>query len=128
MAVEIRFTDNNSTVLSKVSGNVRAALTAMGTKGVGLTVDQMQSGYGRPIRQTGTLMGDVSYEVERSGKNTVDIGNSLEYGPCVHEGTYKMAGRPICETRCNRPPCHSLRTCAAARMRASTGSAAGEAK
>ena len=53
MAVEIRFTDNSSTVLSSVSGNIRAALTAMGTKGVGLTVDQMQSGYGRPIRRTG---------------------------------------------------------------------------
>ena len=100
----------------------------MGTKGVGLTFDQMQSGYGRPIRQTGTLMGDVSYEVERSGKNTVDIGNTKEYDPFVHEDTCKMAGRPICETRCNRPPRHSLRTCAAARMRASTGSAAGEAK
>ena len=69
MAVEIRFTDNSSAVLSRVSGNVRAALTAMGVKGVGLTVDQMQSGYGRPIRQTGTLMGDVSYEVERSGSS-----------------------------------------------------------
>ena len=94
MSVEIRFTDNSASVLSKVSGNVRAALTAMGTKGVGLTVDQMQSGYGRPIRQTGNLMRDVAYEVERSGKNTVDIGNSLKYGPFVHEGTYKMAGRP----------------------------------
>lgn len=94
MAVEIRFTDNSAAVLSRVSGNVRAALTAMGVKGVGLTVDQMQSGYGKPIRQTGTLMGDVSYEVERSGKNTVDIGNTKEYGPFVHEGTYKMAGRP----------------------------------
>ena len=94
MSVKIRFTDNSASVLSKVSGNVRAALTAMGTKGVNLTVDQMQSGYGRPIRQTGNLMRDVAYEVERSGKNTVDIGNSLEYGPFVHEGTYKMAGRP----------------------------------
>lgn len=94
MAVEIRFTDNSASVLSIVSGNVRAALTAMGTKGVSLTVDQMQSGYGRPIRQTGNLMRDVAYEVERSGKNTVDIGNSLEYGPFVHEGTSRMAGRP----------------------------------
>ena len=94
MGVKVTFNDNSGRLLSQMQGNARRALTAMGTKAVGLTVQKMQSGYGRPIRQTGNLMRDVAYEVERSGKNTVDIGNSLEYGPFVHEGTYKMAGRP----------------------------------
>jgi len=66
----------------------------MGVKGVELILDNMQSGYGKPIRQTGDLMRDVNHEVERSGENTVDVGNSLEYALFVSEGTSKMQGRP----------------------------------
>lgn len=46
------------------------------------------------IRDTGELMRDVSYEVERSGKDTVDVGNSLEYGIFIHEGTSRLESRP----------------------------------
>lgn len=94
MAIQIRLTDNADRIQTRLSGNKHAALTAMGLKGVELTVNQMQTGYGRPIWQTGDLQRDVSFEVENSGKNTVDVGNSLEYGPYVHEGTYKMGARP----------------------------------
>jgi hypothetical protein len=65
----------------------------MGLKSVELILDSMESGYGKPIRQTGDLMRDVNHEVERSGENTVDVGNSLEYSKYVHEGTWKMTGR-----------------------------------
>lgn len=74
--------------------NVRKLMTAWGQEGVGLTVEQMESGYGKPIRDTGNLIRDVSYAVENSGPDSVDIGNTLEYGPYVHDGTRKMAGRP----------------------------------
>ena len=90
----IRFDDYSHEVKARLEQNVKAALHAIGQKGVELTLGQMESGYGKPIRQTGDLMRDVSYEVDRSGENTVDVGNTLEYGKYVHDGTYKMRGRP----------------------------------
>lgn len=94
MSVRVRFDDNSDMVLSAVHGNVISALTAMGTEAVGQVVKQMQTGYGKPIWQTGNLQRDVSFEVERSGENTVDVGNSLEYALFVHEGTSRMGKRP----------------------------------
>ncbi len=90
----VRFDDYSPEVKARLEQNIKAALLAIGQKGVELTLGQMESGYGKPIRQTGDLMRDVQYEVERGGENTVDIGNSLEYAPFVHDGTCKMAGRP----------------------------------
>lgn len=46
------------------------------------------------IRETGDLMRDVFYEVGHSGAGTVDVGNSLEYGVFVHEGTSRLESRP----------------------------------
>lgn len=94
MAVKITFKDNSGKVLTQLNGNTQAALDAMGAKAVNLILYQMRQGYGKPIRQTGDLQRDVRYEVEASGKNTVDVGNTLKYAPFVHEGTYKMQGRP----------------------------------
>lgn len=94
MSVKVTLKDNSDKVLAQLKANKKAALTAMGVKAVNLILKQMQQGYGKPIRQTGDLMRDVDFEVERSGADTVDVGNSLKYGPYVHEGTYKMAGRP----------------------------------
>lgn len=90
----VKMTNNSGKVKQKMRQNVKAALTAMGATGVELVVRNMQRGYGRPIWLTGDLQRDVSYEVEASGENTVDIGNSLFYGLYVHEGTSKMKGRP----------------------------------
>lgn len=85
------FKDNSAQVKSQMAGNVKAALAAMGIEAVGLTVTQMQSGYGKPIRQTGDLMRDVNSEVDG---DVVNVGNSLGYAPFVHEGTSKLHGRP----------------------------------
>lgn len=46
------------------------------------------------IRETGDLMRDVGFEVGNSGAGTVDVGNSLEYGVYIHEGTSKLESRP----------------------------------
>lgn len=94
MSARVRFNDNSDAVLSAVHANVLRALTAMGTEAVGQIVRQMQTGYGRPIWQTGNLQRDVSCEVERSSENTVDVGSSLEYALFVHEGTSRMGKRP----------------------------------
>ena len=80
----VRFDDHSAEIKAQLARNVKTALTAMGQKGVELTLGQMESGYGKPIRQTGDLMRDVQYDMR--GENTVAIGNSLEYAPFVHEG------------------------------------------
>jgi hypothetical protein len=85
-------TDNSRAVLRRVEGNIGAALDAMGTAAVGIIVRQMQSGYGKPIRQTGNLMRDVQYETDLGAKVT-RVGNTLDYSIHVHDGTYKMPGR-----------------------------------
>lgn len=93
MAVKVKLTDNSKIVLDTLDGNIAAALTAMGIKGQNLVLHQMQQGYGKPIRQTGDLQRDVSFEVDE-GRRVVKIGNTLYYAPFVHDGTSKMAGRP----------------------------------
>ena len=94
MPVKVTLTDNSDKVLAQLEGNKEAALNAMGIKAVNLILLQMRQGYGKPIRQTGDLQRDVSYEVNNSSTDTVDVGNTLKYGPYVHDGTYKMAARP----------------------------------
>ena len=111
MGIQVKFTDNSGQVKAMMAGNKKAAVAAMGITAVGLIVKQMQSGYKDPhptrdsqgrltggthtdIRFTGDLMRDVNAEVENSGPDTVDVGNSLEYAPFVSEGTSKMQGRP----------------------------------
>ena len=94
MGVQVRLNDNSDRVRAQMAGNIKKALTAMGDEAVHLILNKMKAGYGKPIWQTGDLMRDVSYEVDRSGENTVDVGNTLEYAPFVHEGTQRMRGRP----------------------------------
>lgn len=91
--VRITFNDNSGDVLSMISANVSRALTAMGTVAVGLIVRTMQRAYWRPIWLTGDLQRDVNYEVHDS-EHAVDVGNSLNYAPYVHDGTSRMRGRP----------------------------------
>lgn len=93
MAIHVKMTNNARAVLRQMDENVGAALEAMGAKAENLILNQMRSGYGRPIRQTGDLMRDVQHEVNESNQ-TVTVGNTLNYAPHVHEGTHKMAGRP----------------------------------
>lgn len=57
----------------------------MGIKAVNLILYRMRQGYGKPIRQTGDLQRDVMYEVN-DGNDSVEIGNTLEYAPFVHDG------------------------------------------
>lgn len=90
--LRVDFIDNRAQVLAQLNENASRATLAVGTKAVGLIVNQMQTGYGRPIRQTGDLQRDVNYEVVDDV--TVKVGNSLEYAPFVHDGTRKMGARP----------------------------------
>lgn len=85
--------DHFQDVINATNANARAGVKAAGIKGVELTVKQMQGGYGAPIRDTGTLMGSITHKVVSD--RAVDVGTNVEYAGYVHEGTYKMAGRPF---------------------------------
>lgn len=83
--------DNSEAVLRQMADNIPLALDAMGIKAVNLIVSQMQSGYGKPIRQTGDLQRSITY---KAGENDVVVGTNIEYALFVHDGTRKMKGRP----------------------------------
>ena len=86
------FKSNKKAVQSMLRDNVFAALNAAGAEAVSLIRDNMENGYGAPIRKTGALMADVHAGTPK--KDSIEVGNSLYYAPYVHEGTSKMAGRP----------------------------------
>ena len=90
----IKVIDYSPQVMRQLEGNTRRALTALGTEAVSLIQDGMDTLYGKPIWDTGTLRGNVHYAVGNSAPNTVDVGNDVEYAHFVHEGTYKMKARP----------------------------------
>lgn len=90
----IKVIDYSPQVMRQLEGNTRRALTALGTETVALIQDGMDTLYGKPIWDTGTLRGNVHYAVGNSAPNTVDVGNDVEYAHFVHEGTYKMQARP----------------------------------
>ena len=89
--MSVKFIDNSGKVMQQFQRNKAKATAAVGIKAVGLIVRQMESGYGKPIRQTGDLMRDVSFDVV--DENMVNVGNTLDYSLFVHEGTRKMAAR-----------------------------------
>ena len=90
--LRVDFIDNRAQVLAQLNENASRATLAVGTNAVKLILWQMRQGYGKPIRKTGDLQRDVNFEVVDSV--TVNVGNSLEYAPYVHDGTRKMQGRP----------------------------------
>lgn len=92
MAVEM--TDNAGDVMTKLAQTKLDLLESLGKMAVQLTLMKMRTGYWKNIYLTGALQADVQFEVERSGPDTVDVGNTLHYGKYVHFGTYKMRARP----------------------------------
>ena len=94
MGGDVNIINHSGKIKQMVEQNKKAALRAMGDRAVGLITQQMQTGYGKSIRDTGDLMRDVSFQVERSGAGTVDVGNTLKYATVIHEGTHKTAARP----------------------------------
>ncbi len=88
-----QFIDHSKEVMAQLNENAYGFLVAMGTEAVKCINQQMESGYSKPIWQTGDLMRDVSYIVHNETAS-VDVGNTLEYAKFVHDGTSKMAGRP----------------------------------
>lgn len=90
----VKVMDYTPQVLRQLEGNKRRALTALGMEAVSQIQNGMDTLYGKPIWDTGTLRGNVHFVVNNSAPDTVDVGNDVEYAHFVHEGTYKMPARP----------------------------------
>ncbi len=71
---------------------VNAGLTAAGSSAVASVRREMQSGYGKPIRQSGKLYDSISFRAE---DGILSVGSDLPYAALVHEGTSSMPGRPF---------------------------------
>lgn len=85
MSIEVTIQANFDQVSQTIEARKKLALSAMGIKAVNLILYRMRQGYGKPIRQTGDLQRDVTYE-DNDGNDSVEIGNTLEYAPFVHDG------------------------------------------
>ena len=93
MAVKV--VNNAANVKNIFVANKKKALVAIGLAAVEVTTDYMQYRYGKPIRQTGDLMRSITSAPEYPNEDSVTIGSNIEYAPWVHDGTFKMTGRPF---------------------------------
>ena len=89
----VRIEDRSAMLRQRLQTHAREALAALGAEAVACVGGAMDARYGRPIRDTGALRRDLSFQV-RDGELAVDVGNSLPYAAAVHEGTARMPGRP----------------------------------
>lgn len=85
--------DHRAEVDAHFEVNMRRALTAVGEAAVGFVVKQMQSGYQKPVRDTGALMQSINHAEEIDGAvGRVNIGTNLKYALFVHEGYVQKKG------------------------------------
>lgn len=84
------FKNNKAKVKATIAERMPDALRAMGNTAADLVRDNMESGYGKPIRDTGALIADVASQVNG---DVAEVGNTLYYSLFVHEGTRKMSAR-----------------------------------
>ena len=95
----VNIEDNSEKIKARMDANVKRALTAMGHVGVESVIDQMNTGYGKPIYQTGQLQRDIKFRTDEAKQEVywgVLMGDlSASYAALVHNGTRGMVGRPF---------------------------------
>lgn len=101
----VRFVDHSDIVLRQMGQNIRAAADNLAELAVEAIQTKMLYGYkdvhGNPphteIVDTGALFDSVDAEVKRASQNgfTVQGGAGTSYAKYVHDGTYKLKGRPF---------------------------------
>lgn len=91
--MSVKLENNKKAVMDQLNRNKEKALTVMGEAAVEITTDYMEQKYYHPIHMTGDLIRDASHR-PNAGQNEVQVGNSLEYAPWVHNGTRRMRARP----------------------------------
>ncbi|MGN0778885.1 MAG: hypothetical protein ACI4MJ_07050 [Aristaeellaceae bacterium] len=85
-------TSHVADIMAQLAHNVPSALDSAGQAAVALVRQQLESGYGEPVKDTGALMASIAHTVDG---DTVHIGSPLSYAGHVHDGTRRMPGRPF---------------------------------
>ena len=105
MASSVRFVDNSDIILRKVANNCQEAMEQVGELLVEAVQGKILYGYhdvhGNPphteIVDTGALFDSIEADVSRASQNAfgVGVGTDVPYAGYVHDGTYKLKGRPF---------------------------------
>ena len=100
-----RFEDNSTVVLAQLSSNAQSAMKKMEDVLVEAVQNKMLYGYHTPhgpdghteIVDTGKLFDSIEARAEKQSQNlyTTAVGTNVPYAVYVHDGTYKLAGRPF---------------------------------
>ena len=101
----VRFEDHSTKVLRRVQGNLKKAAIDVGDIARDAVQEKMLWGYhdvhGNPphteIVDTGRLFDSIEGQVKAVNANVyqTSVGTDVPYAEYVHEGTYKLKGRPF---------------------------------
>lgn len=101
----VQFVDHSDIVLRQIGTNSQAAMDAAGEMLIEAVQEKILYGYtdvhGNPphteIVDTGRLFESIDAAVQRDSQNafSVEVGAATPYAVYVHEGTYKLRGRPF---------------------------------
>ena len=101
----VRFEDHSTEVLRRVRGNLKTAAIDVGDIARDAAQEKMLWGYhdvhGNPphteIVDTGRLFDSIEGQVKAVNANVyqTSVGTDVPYAEYVHEGTYKLKGRPF---------------------------------
>lgn len=103
--MSVRFEDHSTEVLRRVQGNIKKAAIDVGDIARDAVQEKMLWGYhdahGNPphteIVDTGRLFDSIEGQVKAVNANVyqTSVGTDVPYAEYVHEGTYKLKGRPF---------------------------------
>lgn len=105
--MNVKIIDHSTTVLNRLADCIKEAQEDMKEDAIEWAQEQMLFGYSTPhgkdghteIYETGHLSDDDSFtvEVKRDSQNTftLSLGSVVDYAGYVHNGTYKLEGRPF---------------------------------
>lgn len=102
---EVRFVDNSDIILRRVATNCQTAMEQVAELLVEAVQEKILYGYsdvhGDPphteIVDTGALFDSISAQVKRASQNafSTSVSADTHYAGYVHDGTYKLKGRPF---------------------------------
>ena len=101
----VEFHSNLTMIQDRMARNFKATVDDLSKKGVEWVQYQLLYGYQdrhgpdghTEIVDTGALFDSIKATAKRDSQNayTVDVGTDKPYAVYVHEGTYKLKGRPF---------------------------------
>ena len=101
----VSFKDNSALVLRRIGTNSQTAMEKAAELLVEAVQEKILYGYsdvhGNPphteIVDTGALFDSIQASARRDSQNTysTEVGTNIPYAQYVHDGTYKLKGRPF---------------------------------